>query len=69
MQIETFQDALSFVSFARMMKEDLPAGQWEDLKEIIVGYREDFGGETLTWSEYTQESFTIEVQENYLYWL
>ena len=67
--IKDFAEAMEFYGFARMMKDDLPDGQWEDLKEIAQGYRESYGKDTNQWSEDTKQSFTLEVQENYLYWL
>jgi hypothetical protein len=69
MTIKNFQDALSFYSFARMMKYDLPDGQWEDLKDIVSCYVEDYGKDAEKWPEDAKETFADEVRENYNYWM
>jgi hypothetical protein len=68
-KIDSFQAALEFYSFAKMFKDDLPDGQYEDLKEIVQGYIEDYGRKPSEWSEDIKEAFTEDMAENYLYWL
>lgn len=69
MTIDTLGDAMSFISVAKMMKNDLPDGQWDELKEIVNGYRSEFGPKATEWPEGAQADFVEDVRDNYNYWL
>jgi hypothetical protein len=69
MKIDSFKTAIEFYSIARSMRDDLPDGQYEDLKEIVQGYIEDYGRKPSEWPEEAKECFTEEIQENYFNWL
>ena len=43
MEITTLSDALHFISFASAMREDLPDGQWEELKETVLPFFRQYG--------------------------
>jgi hypothetical protein len=36
----TFTEAKELYTAARWMKDDLPDGMWEDMKEVAEGYKE-----------------------------
>ncbi|MGI6225703.1 MAG: hypothetical protein ACOYJ1_05535 [Peptococcales bacterium] len=67
--IPDFPSALQFYSFARIMRYDLPDGQWDELKELAVNFAESYGKKAGDWPEAAKQSFTEEVRQNYLYWL
>ena len=69
MEINTFKQALEFYSFAKMMKDDLPDGQYEEIREIVTEHVELYGKKTSEWPEEAKESFIEEMRENMLYWL
>ena len=69
MEIETFEDALAFYRFARMMREDLPDGQYEQIREIVQDYVQSYGKKSSLWPEDAKEGFTQEMRDNMFYWL
>lgn len=64
----TFQDALNCYETARWLRDDLPDGQWEELRGIKDEFAAKFGNNTSTWSEETKAAFTQEIRENDLAW-
>lgn len=69
MDIVTFEDALEFYRMCKMMRYDLPDGQWEELLEIVREYVADYGRNAKDWPENAKECFTEEVRENANWWL
>lgn len=67
--IDTFQSALEFYSFAKMMKDDLPDGQWEEVREIVKEFVREYGGKPSRWTSEVKEAFTEIIKDNYLNWL
>lgn len=69
LEIKTFKDAVAFVNMARMMKDDLPDGQWHDLKELVSDFTYSHGHKTSEWPEEVKKEFVEVVRDNYHYWL
>ena len=69
MDIITFEDALEFYGMCKMMKDDLPDGQWEGLKETVADYVAEYGRKPGEWPEDAKECFTEDVRENANWWL
>jgi hypothetical protein len=69
MDIITFEDALEFYGMCKMMKDDLPDGQWEELREMVGEYMADYGRKPGEWPEDAKECFTEDVRENANWWL
>lgn len=65
----TFEEALAMVHTARLMRDCLPNGQWDELRSIVSDYRTCYGGDTRNWDEDTRNEFVHEVDQNFLWWL
>jgi len=66
--IKTFEDALEWYGNLRMMRHDLPDGQWQELKEAVRDYVSSYGKDTKKWPEDAKESFKEDVIENLREW-
>ena len=69
MEITSLADALHFIPFASAMREDLPDGQWEELKETILPFFRQYGRDAGKWPDDVAAEFVAEVNSNALSWL
>jgi len=68
-QIEVFQDALEYVGTVRMLKDDLPDGQWVELRENIREYFDEYGKDMKSWPIEVKEQFKEDCISNMYSWM
>lgn len=66
--INSFEEAIAFYQMAKWHKDDLPDGQWTELKELMDDLKIEYGAWG-TWNAAVRSSFIDEVKENYVRWL
>lgn len=66
---QTFEEALQFYSLIRSMRNDLPDGQWLDLKDEVHDLIESEGKNSSTWNDTAKSWFLSILQENITRWL
>jgi len=66
---QTFEESLSFYSLIRSMRNDLPDGQWLELKDEVHDLIASEGKDTSTWSDSAKSWFLSILQENITRWL
>lgn len=66
---QSFEESLSFYTFIRSMRNDLPDGQWLELKDEIQDIIASSGNDTTLWSDDTKSWFLSVLQTNIERWL
>lgn len=66
--IKTFDDALFWYGNLKSMRQDLPDGQWQELKEQVSDYVSSYGKDTKKWPEDAKEGFKQTIIENLMEW-
>ena len=66
---QSFDEALTFYSLIRSMRNDLPDGQWLELKDEVHDIIAASGKDTTLWSSDTKSYFLSVLQANITRWL
>lgn len=64
----TFAEALELYRTASALREDLPDGMWEDLKEAVADIIACHGRKTSEWPDSVKEEFVEAVTEVFEDW-
>ncbi len=64
----TFAEALDLYRTALILREDLPDGMWEDLKEAVADIIACHGREVSEWTDSVKEEFAEAVAEVFEDW-
>jgi hypothetical protein len=66
---QSFDEALQFYSLIRSMRNDLPDGQWLELKDEVHDLIASEGKDSTLWNDSTKSWFLSILQENITRWL
>jgi len=66
---QTFEESLQFYSLIQSMRNDLPDGQWLELKDEVHDLITSEGSDSSTWSAAAKSWFLSILQDNITRWL
>jgi hypothetical protein len=66
---QSFDEALQFYSLIRSMRNDLPDGQWLELKDEVHDLIASEGKDSSTWTSAAKSWYLSILQENITRWL